>query len=347
MLRNLTYKLKQLYLNAKIAKRIIPYFLFSKVTNNLLKNAFHLYAPSSAALGLTYRCQCECIHCSAGSYKKETEQELKTKEWFLLLDDICGLGVPRINITGGEALLRKDIFEIIGYASKKFVVILESNGQLLTPQNIKYLKKSKVSCVAVSIDNHNAFIHDRLRRLNGCFHKAIDGIKQLVANNIPCLMSTYVIPERLNRRNVSKIMEMAMGLGVLAVRVLPPRPAGSFACQSESLLSKEQEQELLKYINPKIAYFKGMPVPKKCGIFYKSTFYISPYGEVQPCPYLSLSFGITRNNSLPGILERMWSHDIFSGKPKDCLILNNEFRESMIMPHLGKMGDKGIFPVKK
>ena len=179
MLKNLTYKIGQAYLISKIFKNIVPRNLYFKVFLNTYKNLLHLYNPSSAVLGVTYRCQCECVHCSAGLYVKDYKRELTTKEWFKVLDNISSLGTPRINISGGEALLREDIFEIIEYAARRFVVILESNGQMLTFQNAKYLKESRVACVAVSIDSPDPQVHDELRKLKGCFQHAIDGIANL------------------------------------------------------------------------------------------------------------------------------------------------------------------------
>ena len=346
MFKNLNYKFGNFYLTLKIFAKIVPWYLYGRVFLNTFKNILCCHSPSSAILALTYRCQCRCVHCSAGLYKKEKESELATEEWYRLLEQISELGVPRINFTGGEALLRKDIFEIIRYATKKFVVILESNGLLLTDENVRQLKKARISAIAVSLDSYDPLAHDALRNLNGCFQKAIEGISNITKHKIPCFLSTYVTPEKVTRDYLRKIITLAKQSGVLAVRILPPRPAGSFACQTESLLRKQDEQKLLKIIDSRIAYFKGIPAPRQCGVFCKATFYISPYGEVQLCPYLSFSFGKVNANSLPQILNKMWKHKIFDTKQKDCLILNEEFRNKIIAPYLKTMQEEIIFPIE-
>lgn len=310
---------------------LVPFHLYRRVISNGFRNFLRIYTHSSAVLGLTYKCQCKCVHCSAGHYKKEVKNELATKEWFRILDQIYDLGVPRINLSGGEALLREDVFEIINYASKKFVVILESNGQLLTGDRIKYLKKANVSSVAVSVDSYDPSVHDNLRNLKWCFQGAIEGISNVVKSKIPCILSTYITSQRANRRNIENIMALAKRLGVLAVRVMPPRPVGSFSCHVNSLLSIEKEKEILQLINPYRAYFKGMPAPKQCGIFHKATFYVSPYAEIQLCPYLPLSFGNIREQNLSEVLERMWNHSIFKIEDRSCLILNEDFRNKYIL----------------
>lgn len=321
-------QIKHQYLIAKIFFSTVPLRLYPKVILGVLKNdAFQIHSPSSAIIGLTYRCQCRCVHCSASLYKKNLLNELTYSEIIELLDKIEKIGVPRINLSGGEALLRDDIFEIITYASKKFVTILESNGQLLTNENVLKLKKARISCVAISIDSCNPSIHDNLRGLKGCFDQAIAGISNCVKNKVPCLISTYIPAERANKQDINGLMSLAKRLGVLAVRVMPPRPVGSFSCSIDSLLSETEERKVVELINPSLAYFKGIPAPKQCGIFTKSTCYISPYGEVQPCPFMPLSFGKIKETPLPILLDRMWSHKIFDVEYRNCLILNEGFRK--------------------
>jgi len=343
MLKKFNYKLGHIYLILKIFFQTAPRHLYLKLLLNTLKNFLRLYTPSSAVLALTYKCQCRCIHCSAGFYKKDFSNELSTKEWFNLLDDIADIGVPRINITGGEALLRSDIFPIIEYASKKFIVILESNGQLLTQENLEKLKKSKVSCIAVSLDDFDPDSHDRMRNLEGCFQNAVQGILNVRSYKIPCILSTYVTSEKATPEYLNKIISLAKQLKVQAVRILPSRPAGSFSCRTDSLLTKAQEDDLINCIDSRKAYYKGIPSPKQCGLFCKATFYISPYGEVQLCPYLPFSFGNINNSTLFEILRRMWKHAIFNRKHKDCLILNDNFRNEKITPFLNK---DYVFPIE-
>jgi len=70
-------------------------------------------------------------------------------------------------------------------------------------------------------------------------------------------------------------------------------------------------------------------------IFFRNTFYVSPYGEVQPCPYMPLYFGNVKEEALSNILHRMWRHDIFSKiDSKECLILNKDFQAQFIKPEL-------------
>lgn len=346
MLTRFKKNIEHQLLMAKIFLAVTPFRLYARTITNILKNdLFRSYSPSSAVIGLTYKCQCKCIHCSAGLYKKDRSRELSFEEVIRLLEQIEKLRVPRINLSGGEALLRSDIFEIIEYASKRFVTVLESNGQLLNEETIRRLKKSNISCIAVSIDSYISHTHDKLRNLEGCFERAIIGITNCVKNKIPCLISTYISSERADSENIKGLMALAKKMKVLAVRVMPPRPVGSFSCYTSSLLNKEQERYIERNIDPAIAYFKGIPAPRICGIFTKATFYISPYGEVQPCPFMPLAFGNIKKEPLESLLGRMFDHRIFDKPYRDCLILNKDFREKHI-PQPATGPDKEIlFPL--
>lgn len=331
---------------ARIFSSVVPFHLYARTMVNIVKNdLLHFYSPSSAIIGLTYKCQCKCIHCSAALYKKDFSHELSFPEVIRLLEQIERLGVPRINLSGGEALLRDDIFEIVDYASRRFVTVLESNGQLLNSETVRRLKKANLSCIAVSIDSHIPGEHDKLRNLEGCFSRAIAGIANCVKEKIPCLMSTYIPSERADSGNIRSLMALAKKMKVLAVRVMPARPAGSFSCYISSLLDKEQERYIERNIDPAIAYFKGIPAPRICGIFTKATFYISPYGEVQPCPFMPLSFGDIREEPLGPLLERMFEHRIFDKPYRDCLILNRDFRQRHIPQPATGSDEKILFPV--
>lgn len=75
--------------------------------------------PVAMTFAVTYRCQCTCTHCSAGDHVRKDVQELSTHEAKKLIDDSQDLGVTIIAFTGGEPLLREDIFEIISHVNQQ------------------------------------------------------------------------------------------------------------------------------------------------------------------------------------------------------------------------------------
>ena len=122
------------------------------------------FIPRLVVLELTRKCTLNCIHCRASSNIDAVNNELTTDEWFSILDDIASIAKPIIILSGGEALLRKDIFEIISYACKKgLTVVLATCGEPLTGEKAKKLKETGIKRVSVSIDGKDAQTHDLMR----------------------------------------------------------------------------------------------------------------------------------------------------------------------------------------
>lgn len=323
---NFSGKIQNLGLVARIFFRVTRPGLYSRVLANSLKNLLGGRSPASAVVAVTYRCQLNCAHCSAGLYEKDGARELSLEQWKDVLAQIAATGAPRLNISGGEALLRPDILELIRFASKRFVTVLESNGAMLDAARIKELKAAGLACAAVSVDAPDSGEHDRLRGKEGCFAAARRALELCAAGRLPALVSTYVTAQRATAENLAALEKLARETGAMAVRVMPARPVGSFWCSASSKLSFDQERFLLETMDRSLCYFKGLPGPEDCGIFKRNTFYISPYGEVQPCAYLPLAFGDVPGEPLRAVLERMWSHKVFDTPCRSCLITDDEFR---------------------
>ena len=341
-LNNFTGKLKNTGLVLKIFFRVTSRALWPRVLGNTLKNLSGCRTPASAVIAATYRCQLGCAHCSAGLYERDG-RELTLEEWKDVLSQAERIGVPRLNITGGEALLRTDVLELIRFASRRFVTVLESNGEMLDAEKIKDLKKAGLACAAVSIDSPDPAEHDRLRGKDGSFSAAKRALELCSGAGLPAVISTYVTAERADAGNLSALEALARGTGAMAVRVMPARPVGKFYRSAGSALSSGQEKFIMETMDRSLCYFKGLPGPRECGIFKRNTFYISPYGEVQPCAYLPLAFGDVPAEPLAAVLERMWSHGIFDTPRRQCLILDDAFRRE----HLpGPEGFDGKLPFR-
>ncbi|MGC8727647.1 MAG: radical SAM/SPASM domain-containing protein [Elusimicrobiales bacterium] len=313
----------------KLLIKLTPFRLYFKVVSNYVKNLLGFLTPASCVLGITYRCQLNCPHCSAGKYEKAISAELDTKDIKKVLIEIHKMGVPRLNITGGEALLRKDIFDIISFSSRYFITILESNGVAENEDVIKKLKESNLSCLSISMDCPETK-HEEIRNKKGLFENILKTLEFARKYKLPVILSTYVTRDKIDTDFFKKFQEIAKSYKVIAIRVMPLRPVGNGLLNfcEQNLLTNEDEKRIINDINPSLFYFKGIPGPSVCGIFLKNTFYISPYGEVQPCAYLPLSFGNIKNEDLKKILDRMWAHELFKKtKTKNCLIIDKEFRE--------------------
>lgn len=126
---------------------------------------------------LIRRCNLTCKHCYATSADKDFPGELSTAQVFDVMDDLKAYGVPVLILSGGEPLMRSDIFDISQRAKDMgFYVGLSSNGTLITEDNIEQIAAIGYNYVGVSLDGMRD-IHDRFRRRQGAFDESMHGIR--------------------------------------------------------------------------------------------------------------------------------------------------------------------------
>jgi heme d1 biosynthesis radical SAM protein NirJ len=126
---------------------------------------------------LIRRCNLTCKHCYSISADKDFAGELSTEEVYKVMDDLKGFGVPVLILSGGEPLLRPDIFDISQRAKDTgFYVGLSTNGTLIDEDNIERIAEAGYDYVGISIDGLNE-THDRFRRMAGAFDASMRGIR--------------------------------------------------------------------------------------------------------------------------------------------------------------------------
>ncbi|MDO8892212.1 MAG: heme d1 biosynthesis radical SAM protein NirJ [Sulfurimicrobium sp.] len=126
---------------------------------------------------LIRRCNLTCKHCYSISADKDFPGELSTQEVFGVMDDLKHFRVPVLILSGGEPLLRADIFDIARRAKEMgFYVGLSSNGTLIDESNIDRIAAIGFDYVGVSLDGIEA-THDKFRRMAGAFDKSMHGIR--------------------------------------------------------------------------------------------------------------------------------------------------------------------------
>jgi len=126
---------------------------------------------------LIRRCNLSCKHCYSISADRDFPGELNTQEVFEVMDDLKGFGVPVLILSGGEPLLRSDIFTIARRAKALgFYLGLSSNGTLIGRENIDSIAAVNFDYVGISLDGLRD-THDRFRRRAGAFDEALRGIR--------------------------------------------------------------------------------------------------------------------------------------------------------------------------
>lgn len=285
--------------------------------------------------GITYNCQLQCPHCCVGHYENEPLRELTTEEVKDVLDQSAKAFV--VNFFGGEPTMRTDLMELINYAKDRAIyVFVDTNGLKITKEYARELKDNGLELLYISIDSPHPEEHDRLRGMKGTFDKAVQGIKNALEVGLNCALSTYVTKETLANGDFERVIQMAKDLNASGVRYLLPTPAGRWLYNTEVRMDRKEQRQVRKIAKFPFAcrdfYFQTQTSSQCRGLSDNVYFYISPYGEVQPCCFMPLGFGNIRDEPLKDILERMWSHEMFEmdWTKKECPMLNDEFRKKYI-----------------
>jgi MoaA/NifB/PqqE/SkfB family radical SAM enzyme len=106
--------------------------------------------------------------------KKADPNQLTTQEAINLIDQIAAFCKPILIISGGDPLLREDIFEVTTYATQRGIrVVMSPSGSNITPEVINKMKTAGVRMISLSLDGSNAVIHDDFRQVRGAFDLAM------------------------------------------------------------------------------------------------------------------------------------------------------------------------------
>jgi len=152
---------------------------------------------------ITNKCNLRCKHCYISAEDKQYRDELTTEEAIRFIDDLAEMKVPVLLFSGGEPLLRKDIYELGKYAQKKGLrVVISSNGTLITEEVAAKISDAGFAYVGVSIDG-KAETHDEFRQMDGGFMRAIQGIKNCLATGIKAGVRLT-----LNKHNADELLDV-------------------------------------------------------------------------------------------------------------------------------------------
>lgn len=146
------------------------------------------------------RCNLRCVHCYSGSRDQEYSGELTHEEGLRLIDDLASFGCPVLLFSGGEPLMRPDLYELVAHARERGMrAVISTNGTLITPESAAKLREFGLSYVGVSLDGLEE-TNDRFRGMKGAFQSALAGIRS-------CREAGIKVGLRftMNRRNVQDI----------------------------------------------------------------------------------------------------------------------------------------------
>ena len=259
----------------------------------------------------TNACNLNCPHCYRDA-SKALPDELTTSEAKAMLQQISEAGFMIMIFSGGEPLLRDDIFELVEHAKGLGLrPVFGTNGTLLNRETVKRLKESGAAAMGIGLDSTDAEKHDCFRGVSGSFDKTMEGMKNCREAGLRFQIHTTVMD--WNYDEIEQITDLAIESGATAHHIFFLVPTGRAAHLASGIMKAEKYEELLERIMDRqkevpielkptcapqfmrIAKQKGMNMrfTRGCiaGIAYCL---IGPTGNVQPCAYLDMNLGNVR-----------------------------------------------------
>ncbi len=218
-------------------------------------------APRVIAWESTRACNLVCRHCRASAQEEPSPDELRTSEVLQLIDQIAGVSKPIFVISGGEPLMREDVFDIAAYATRRGLhVAISPNGTLITPDSVGRMKDAGIKRVSVSIDGSRAGRHDAVRGVPGAFSQAVRGIGYCRDGGLPFQINTTVM--RQNVGDLSAIHDLTVSLGAAAWHVFMLVPTGRGKVDDE--LTPQGYENMLNWVYD-AALESPIPLRVTCG----------------------------------------------------------------------------------
>jgi radical SAM protein with 4Fe4S-binding SPASM domain len=292
------------------------------------------YTAYSVSWNLTQRCNLECAHCYMSAFAgADTRAELTTAECRRVIDEIAEVNSNVFLIlTGGEPLLRRDLWEIAAYAAeRRFTTVLGTNGVLLREREARLMRSHGVAGASISLDSTEAARHDAFRRLPGAWQGAVRATRTLREAGLD--FSLHMSVTDWNVGEVPAMIDLARELGATVlnffflVRTGRGRDLGDIdADQYERILTYlarvQGAGRAAQFEDPwstPVGRVDGLLIRAKCAPHFRRILWqlaptspllknyahgscpagkyycrITPEGDVTPCPYMPVAAGNLR-----------------------------------------------------
>ncbi len=318
------------------------------------------FVPKWIAWETTQRCNLRCVHCRCSSDLEASEGDFTTDEGKQLIDDIVAFCSPVLVLSGGEPLLRQDIFELARYGTDKGLrMCMATNGTLIDAAVCEQMKASGIRIVSLSLDGATAEVHDNFRDCDGSFDGIIRGARTLKEAGIEFIINSSFT--KRNQHDIANVFKLAKSLGATAWYMFMIVPTGRGEEIMSELISKEDYEEILEWhyqqeknenellMRPTCAphYYRLVPqLAKKEGVKFErrslkfstgggkgciaaqSICLIDCFGDVKPCSYFHKSAGNVKREKFRHIWENaqlfqdLRDFKKYKGKCGSCEFIN-------------------------
>lgn len=294
--------------------------------------------PNLLSFAVNDICNANCYHCSffGGGVAEPGRHVMTTEECKKTLRDAQELGVSVINFVGGEPTLRDDLPEILSAVDKDLATTVMFTNGLILERKIRTLKAAGLDSVFVSIDSADPKINDEKRGIPGLFVKAMDGFRKAKSLGMSVGLSLSVTPDDFRSGELDRVVELGRTIGAHEIVVFDIMPTGRMSGHDELVDNESWIEEMITRTKkwnddpryPVVTLYAYSTSFRSagcsCGISY---FYVSPYGDVNPCDFNHKHLGNVLEQPLWKIWDKMTKlEDYRQAKWGGCKIKDSDLR---------------------
>jgi radical SAM protein with 4Fe4S-binding SPASM domain len=256
-------------------------------------------------LDLTYRCNLRCVHCYVN---KEVTESLDTRKVLSIIDELYEMGTFRLTFSGGDPLLREDLFDIIKYArQKKFAITVKTTGMLIDEKAASCMAAIPVNLIDMTVFSDQPEVHDSITAIHGSCMRAFNAIELLKKHRVHVRAMYPII-----KNNVDSVQSVMKRLDQSNIDYLPsfsitPKTDGSLipydyavepAKRAEVYLKENVFKKKIRKVESNRIEYRSNDILCFAG---HTLLYISPDGTVYPCVNWPVVLGNVRQCSIKEI----------------------------------------------
>jgi AdoMet-dependent heme synthase len=264
------------------------------------QRALNLGVPLSVHLDVTYRCNERCVHCYLDH---DDHGEMTTEEIKDVLTQLSEAGVFFLTISGGEVLMRRDLFDILEFArSLLFNVKLKTNGVMIREREAKQIRELGVEQIQISVYSHRPDVHDAITKLPGSFRRTIEAVRFLHSQGLKVTIANVLMSGNLGDYGGVVALAKELGVAYSVDPTITPKIDGDRSILQlnvggpglrEIFHDPSLVGDVEKFCAPPPAPDEDVMEGYPCSAGHTSC-YISPYGDVYPCVAFPLPSGNVR-----------------------------------------------------
>ena len=318
------------------------------------------FIPKWIAWEVTQKCNLKCVHCRCSSDEASSEGDFSAEEGKKLLTEIAQFSKPVVVLSGGEPLLRKDIFELADFGSSLGLrMCMATNGALVDDEMCRKMRQADIKMVSLSLDGSSAAIHDDFRQCPGAFDGVIRAAEAFRRNGQKFLINSSFT--KRNQADIPEVFRLAKSLGATAWYMFMIVPTGRGEEIMNELISKDDYEEILEWhyqqeknedailMRPTCAphYYRVAPQRAKAeGVTFErrslsfstgggkgciaaqSICLIDCFGNVKPCSYFPRIAGNVKETPFreiwqnSSLFQELRDFKSYKGKCGECEFLN-------------------------